>query len=74
MTPAEKPGPAPWTRRFSAWSGLEVLASLWPVASEPIPYPHHDEAGALRGDFFRIGNDLRGVIEREASRESVKQD
>jgi hypothetical protein len=74
MTPAEKSGPAPWTRRFSAWSGLDALASLWPAASEPIPYPHRDEAAALRGDFFRIGNDLRGVIEREVSRGSVKQD
>ena len=74
MTSSERPGPAPRTRWSRYRVGLDALASFWPVASEPIRYPHRDETEALRGDFRRIGDDLRGVIEREAAREPIKQD
>lgn len=73
MTSAHKTGSAQRIRRFSAWSGLGTLASLWP-STELLPYPHRDETDALRGDFSRIGNDFWRVIEREAARGTVKQD
>ena len=62
------------TTQFGYRVGLEILAAIWPVASEPVPYPHADELEALRSDFLRIGRDLQGVIEREAAREQINPD
>ncbi|MCJ2056707.1 hypothetical protein MKL09_09085 [Methylobacterium sp. J-048] len=74
MTPADRPGPASRARRFKSWTGLDALASFWSFGYDPIRYPHRDEAEALRGDVRRIGDDLRGVIAREAVREPIKRD
>ena len=74
MRSAERPVAAPRTRRSGAWVALDALATLWPTVSEPIPYPHRDVAEALRSDVVRIGDDLRGVIEREAARGPSKPD
>lgn len=67
MTPATMPTPTQTTRLGSFLAGLSALISIWP-ASAPLRYPHGDEAEALRGDGLRIGDDLRGVIERERTR------
>lgn len=56
------------TRLGNLLSGLGALASLWPTSGAPMRYPHRSEADALRGDGFRIGDDLREVIERERAR------
>ena len=74
MTSAASPDVPRRRRTFGYRAGLDALAAIWPVSSEPIRYPHRDEAEALRSDFLRIGDDLRGVIEREAAREQIKPD
>ncbi|WP_091943660.1 hypothetical protein [Methylorubrum salsuginis] len=54
----------PMTRLGSFLVCLGVLADIWPASSEPLRYPHHDEAEALFGDGLRSGDDMRIVIER----------
>ncbi len=56
------------TRLGSFLAGLSALSSVWPNATEPMRYPHRDEAEALLGDGLRIGDDMRVVIEREWAR------
>ncbi|KAB7785794.1 hypothetical protein F8B43_1195 [Methylorubrum populi] len=56
------------TRLGSLLAGLSTLASIWPSSTTPLRYPHRDEAEALLADGFRIGDDMRVVIERERTR------
>lgn len=74
MTPASVSTASRKTRLGDFIAGLGALASFWPATVEPLRYPHRDEADALRGDGFRIGDDLRGVIVRERTRAQAKPD
>lgn len=48
-------------------SSLASLASAC-VPSTPIAYPHATEWAALRGDWLRIGEDMRVVMRRHDER------
>lgn len=58
------------TARF--WSGFVAgFASLASFAVPPttrLTYPHRSEMEAMRADWFRIGDDMADVIERERRR------
>jgi hypothetical protein len=48
-------------------TGVASLTSFAHPASVP-HYPHRSSAEALRGDWSRIGGDMKRVVERENAR------
>lgn len=63
--------PPHWRKRGSFWAGIVAgFASLasFPAQSPPIRYPHASDWSALRGDWLRIGQDMRTVVDREHAR------
>ena len=64
MPSMKRKGTIPRTALGSFVAGAGALASIWPAA-QPARYPHRSETEALRGDFVRIGTDMRRVIKRQ---------
>lgn len=60
------------TRLGSFLAGLGALVTIIPVPVTPARYPHRDEAEALRGDGYRVGDDFRRVLERERAKTTSK--
>lgn len=54
------------TRFASFVTGLGAVAAIWP-AGAAYRYPHSSASEALRGDGFRVGADLKRVIDRQKS-------
>ncbi len=56
--------PEPHTLWKSFLAGIADL-TLFAHPAERIPFPHADEADALRSDWIKIGQDMGRVFERQ---------
>ena len=57
-----------WDESHNWWNSfLTGMADLTLFAhpAERIPFPHDSEAGALKGDWIMIGQDMGRVLERQ---------